>query len=273
MTTPLDDSLSFSVVVGREFNQPIEVIEPSAALRIAVVERTGIKSLSGEWDEPGVYILLDRVREYGTWHVYVGKAPMGIRTRLKQQLSLKDHWYRAVLIRRDTSQGFHSGQVAWLEGRLYDLLSAAALSELRNEVRPVDDTLPAHEVRWLENAVEPIARLLRLLGHDCATESESLESDATGSRNRFYGVTVAKLIERGLLTGNEQLVSTFATVVASASICPDGTISYKGISFSSPSAAAAAARGGASNGWDMWAVPTANGKVKLSTYRARFLEK
>jgi hypothetical protein len=159
-----------------------------------------------------------------------------------------------------------------LEGRLYDLLSAAALSELRNEVRPVDDTLPAHEVRWLENAVEPIARLLRLLGHDCATESESLESDATGSRNRFYGVTVAKLIERGLLTGNEQLVSTFATVVASASIYPDGTISYNGISYSSPSAAAAA-RGGASNGWDVWAVPTANGKVKLSTYRARFLEK
>lgn len=273
MKPPVDDSLIFNIVVSGDVNNPIEVIDPTAALRIAIVERGGIKTITDEWDKPGVYILLDSPRENGTWHAYIGKAPAGIRSRIKKQLVDREHWYRAILIKRNTPEGFHSGHVAWLEGRIYDLLSASARTDLHNAVRPIDDTLPPYEVRWLELAIEPIARLLRLLGHDCSTESEQSEQESAGVRNKFYGVTLATLIEAGLLEGNETLVSAFSTVPATATLCPDGSILYNGIVYGSVSAAAAEARGGSTNGWDMWAVPTPNGKVKLSIYRARYLEK
>src|SRR5438270_7084670 len=84
----------------------------------------------------------------------------------------KDHWRRALLIQRDTTHGFHSAQVAWLEGRLYDLLDAAEDARLHNGNRPVDETLPSFERTVQEAAVLPIRRLLRLIGDDPATTDD-----------------------------------------------------------------------------------------------------
>jgi CRISPR-associated DxTHG motif protein len=78
---------------------------------------------------------------YLSWKEY--DTPAGIRARLLQHASHKDHWSRAVLIQLDTTHGLNSAQVAWLEGRVYDPLSAAQDVTLHNKNRPGDETLPA----------------------------------------------------------------------------------------------------------------------------------
>ncbi len=268
-----DDRLPFHVLVASDPTTPIDVYEQSAALQLAVLDRSSVKSLSSEWDAPGVYILLDRHASDGTWGVYVGKAPAGIRVRIKNHLTNKDHWYRAILIKRDTTHGFNSAHTAWLEGRLYDLLDAATDAVLHNAQRPGDDTLASYDLPMLESAVEPTARLLRIIGHDPSTASEQDAALIKGLKNKFHGVTLVDLIKAGLLDGTDTLVSSWATVSATAQVGPDGQIDYEGVRYGSPSAAAVAARGGPANGWAMWAVATPTGKVRLSTLRARFLER
>ena len=269
-----DDRLPIHVLVPSDPVAPIDVYEQSAALQLAILDRASVKVLSADWDAPGVYVLLDRHAEDGTWGAYVGKAPAGIRSRIKNHLSNKDHWYRAILIKRDTTHGFNSAHTAWLEGRLYDLLGSATDARLHNAQRPGDDTLASYDLLMLEAAVEPVARLLRLIGHDPSTYSEDAPSAASkaGQKKSFHGVTVADLIRAGLLEGNEILVSTLSTVDATAKVLPNGQIEYNGVKYPSPSAASGAARGGASNGWELWAVSTPTGKVRLATIRARYQE-
>ena len=138
----------------------------------------------------------------GSWGCYVGKAPAGIRTRLRDHLRNKDHWRRAVLIQRDTTFGFNSAQVAWLEGRLYDLLDAAEDARPHNGNRPSDETLPPFERASLENAVLPISRILRLIGYDPATADDTgtVSTTTKSSRtSRFYGITLKNIIDAGYL--------------------------------------------------------------------------
>ena len=272
MLATLDDRLPFHVLVPADPDSVIDVYEQSAALQLAIIDRQSVRSLSAEWDAPGVYVLLDRRDPDGTWGAYVGKAPAGIRARIKNHLSNKDHWYRAVIIKRDTTHGFNSAHTAWLEGRLYDLLMAATDAVLHNAQRPGDDTLASYDLPMLEACVEPVARLLRLIGHDSSTVSEQGEPTVKGRKMRFHGVSIADLIAAGLMEGDQGLVSTWSTVPASARVRPDGQIEYEGVLYSSPSGAAIAARGGAANGWAMWAVATPTGKVRLSTLRAKYLE-
>jgi len=267
-----DDRLPIHVLVPTDPISPIDVYEQSAALQMAILDRASVKVLTADWDSPGVYILLDRHAEDGTWGAYVGKAPAGIRSRIKNHVTNKDHWYRAILIRRDTTHGFNSAHTAWLEGRLYDLLDSATDARLHNAQRPGDDTLASYDLLMLEAAVEPVARLLRLIGHDPSTYAEpEVDSAVKGAqKNRFFGVAIADLIHAGLLHGDEILVSTFSTVTATATLQPDGQVVYDGVTYGSPSAAAQAARGGATNGWEFWAVSTPTGKVRLATFRARY---
>lgn len=264
-----DDRLAFHVLVPAENNGTIDVYEQSAALRISIVDRAGAKHLASEWDAPGVYILLDQHAADGSWGAYVGKAPAGIRTRMRNHLTNKDHWYRAILVKRDTTHGFNSAHTAWLEGRLFDLLDAAEKAKLSNQQRPGDDTLAPYDLPMLEAAVEPLARLLHLIGHDASTPRD--EEGPTAKRSaKHHGVTLADLIRVGQLRGDEELVSTVSTVVAVAQLRVDGSIEHDGRRYQSPSAAAAAARGGPINGWAMWAVATPTGKVRLATLRARY---
>jgi hypothetical protein len=271
MTTVKDDRLPFHVLVPADPGSPIDAYEQSAALQLAILDRTSVKALTTDWDAPGVYILLDRHASDGTWGAYVGKAPAGIRARIKNHLTNKDHWYRAILVKRDTTHGFNSAHTAWFEGRLYDLLESATEARLHNAQRPGDDTLASYDLPMLESSVEPVARLLRLMGHDPSTATEQ-EAVVVKGHKIFHGVTLSNLIEAGLLRGNEVLTSTWSTVTATAKLQPDGQVEYDGVKYGSLSSAAAAARGGAANGWSMWAITTLTGKVRLSTLRTRFLE-
>ena len=269
-----DDRMPFHVLVPFSPGGVVEIFEQSAALHMGIVERGSVRNLGEEWNVAGTYILLERHEPGGNWGAYVGKAPSGIAARLRSHAANRDHWYRAVLIRRDTRHGYTSAHTAWLEGRLYDLLNSAARAELRNAQRPGDDTLPSYDLPMLESAVEPISRLLRIIGHDPAPEEEPELSGSKRARANFRGTTVLDLIESGLLSGDEMLYSTWATVPAMAQLLPTGELVFEGTTYKSPSAAGSAARGGgAANGWSMWAVKTPTGLVRLATLRARLGER
>ncbi|MGY1985391.1 hypothetical protein ACI792_04120 [Blastococcus sp. SYSU DS0669] len=152
------DQLPLSVLLPDAPAAPALIYDSTAALAMAVVDRGAVAALTASWDVPGTYVLLDRHDSDGTWGSYVGKAPAGVRTRLGQHLKARDHWCRALLIRRDTTFRFNSAHVGWLEGRLYDLLDAAANTRLHNGNRPSDETLPPYERVALEGVVPPIRR-------------------------------------------------------------------------------------------------------------------
>lgn len=272
MTGVDTDLLPLTTLLPETAADPVVIYDSSAALRFAVAERDFVSRLGDEWDEPGNYILLDPTDPDGTWGCYVGKAaPGGVKSRLAAHARSKDHWRRAVIIQRDTTHGFNSAQVAWLEGRIYDLLAAADDAKLHNGNRPSDETLPAFERAMLEACVLPVRRVLRLLGHDPATTDDSSGPVAVKTRtNRFYGVKLAEIIEAGLIAPGTRLVSTNGAWPAEAVIVAGG-VEYAGKVYPTPSGAAIAVKQGQSaNGWDFWAADTPNGKVPLSVYRSRY---
>lgn len=275
MTTH-DSALPITTLLPETAADPVILFDQHAALRFAIVERDHALRISAEeWDQPGVYILLDTPNADGSWGCYVGKAPAGIRTRLRDHVRNKDHWRRAVLVQRDTTFGFNSAQVAWLEGRLYDLLDAAEDARPHNGNRPSDETLPAFERASLENSVLPITRILRLIGYDPATADDSgtVSTTTRSTRtSRFVGVTVKNIIDAGGLTSGTPVVSMNSVWPANAVINADGTFTLDGTTYPTPSAAAAAVKGGAANGWDFWATDDATGKTSLATLRARYVD-
>ncbi|SNS23533.1 hypothetical protein [Actinomadura mexicana] len=272
------DSLATNVVIPGSAQEPIDVYIDHFALRMAIVERAGARTVGSDWDVAGVYALLDPTASDGTWGAYVGKAPAGIRSRLSTHLSQKDHWSRAVLVRRDTKYGFHSAQVGWLEGRLYDLLNAASSARLHNMRRPVDETLPPHDRQMLESCVIPFVRVLRLLGYDTAPPSVRTEQtplapqmssgDGKRVRRRIHG-TVRDLLVAGLLEPQAKLVSTSRAHPAEATVLPDGRIEHDGRIFGSPSGAADYVTQGDENGWTFWAVKSETGRITLAFLRER----
>lgn len=275
MTGPHDDALPVTVLLPDTATLPITLYDSGAALRMAIVERAGVQALTADWDRPGVYVLLDRHEPDGTWGAYVSKAPAGVRNRLLSHVAKKEHWHRALLISRDTTFGFNSAQVGWLEGRLYDLLAAAGDVSLHNGNRPSDETLPPHERLALEAAVAPVRRVLRLIGHDPASPDDQPAPPGLLPRKRtqrFYGMTVKDLIGAGLVAAGDTVTSTNGVWPATGKITVDGGVDVAGKPYPTPSAAAMAVKGGNANGWDFWGVETASGAVTWATLRARYAD-
>ncbi len=130
--TDAGDVLPVTALLASEPGQPVIVFDGNAALRMAIVDRGSVLALDDVWDAPGVYLLLDPVAPDGSYGLYVGKAPAGLRHRLRQHARKKEHWVRALLVMRDTTHGWHSAQVGWLEGRLHDVLEGATLASSSN---------------------------------------------------------------------------------------------------------------------------------------------
>ena len=274
----MDKAYSMTLLFPDRDSLPIVALDDTAGLKIGVASRAGVKQLGDEWNQPGVYLLLDRTDPDGSWGVYVGKASQGVKSRLKSHLANKDHWYRAVLILRDWTQPFNSAQVGWLEGRLYDELYSANDAQLHNGNRPSDETLPSWERNKLESVVSPVQRVLLLLGHDPAPadeQGEMDESDGSGpvrTSTRFKGITLADILEAGLVEVGTPLVSTNGVWPATASVGPGGVVIYNEQNFESPSGAAKAVTGGAANGWAFWAVDDGKKLLSLGVLRARYME-
>lgn len=268
---PSPDALKLTTLVTESAADPILIYDDHAALCMGIVDRGTAHLLGNVWDLPGVYILLDPIEPDGSWGTYVGKAPAGLRPRLLIHVKKKGHWSRAVLICRDTTHGFNSAQIGWLEGRLYDFLKAAAATTVYNVNRPSDETLPPYERTMLENSVIPISRTLRLLGYDASAPGDEPSDEAYLSKN-FYGVTLKQLIDQGVVKADSQLTSLNSAWPASAVVGEGGSITVDGVEYPTPSAAACAVRGGATNGWEFWGIDSPQGPKPLSVLRSELME-
>jgi len=268
-----DSRLPFTVLLPDTRTEPIEIHDHLTALRLCLVEKDGVKFLDDSWDVPGAYVLLDAPAADGAFGVYVGKASAGIRSRLLDHERKKD-WARAMLIRRDITNGLSSAQAGWLEGDLYELFDAAERAHLHNSVKPGDDTVPSYELRILETFRDPINRVLRLLGYDTSTEDDTVNVTPARRRTaRFHGIALRQIFDAGLVTTGERLISTNGSWPASAVITNDGAIDYNGHRYDTPSSAAFAVKNGPANGWGFWAVERPDGSERLSTLRNLFAAK
>lgn len=267
-----EDSFTVTALVPENIAAPIVVYDDNAALRAAIVERCTARHLGAEWKAAGLYLLVDRCDAGGKWGVYVGKAPSGIGNRVKSHVRTKENWYRALLVERDTTHGFDSAQIGWLEGKLYDILKAADNARLSNKIRPGDETLASYDRQALETVLVSMLRLLRLMGHEPSSGDDTDPATGSARKGRYYGVTLAQVMEAGQIEAGDVLVSTNGAWPARARVTSDARIAMDGELYDTPSGAASAARNGPANGWEFWARRTPMGSVSLSTMRAKLLE-
>jgi hypothetical protein len=267
------DSLPFTIVVPEVGSGIVEVIDQFASLKMAIVDRLDVPLLSEEWNSAGVYLLLDRHDSEGNWGCYVGKAPGGIRARMEDHVRKKDHWYRAILIRRDNTYGFNSAHTGFLEGCLYNVMHDSEFGELHNSNKPSDETLPPYERKMLEQVVLPVRRILQLIGHDPSSPGEVPISPKSKRTNRVFGVTVEEIIRAGLLDVGAVLTSTNGVWPATCRVLDGGSIEYNGTTFPTPSAAAVAVKSGPANGWEFWAIQTPTGLRTLASMRTELMER
>lgn len=271
--TSRDSRLPFTVLLPDSREDPIEIHDHLTSLRMSVIEKGTVRLLDADaWNVPGAYALLDAPASDGTYGVYVGKAPAGVKDRLVTH-ERQRNWARALLIQRENYTKLSSAQAGWLEGDLYDLFDAAHRARLHNTVKPGDDTVPSYEMRILESFRDPITRVLRLLGYDTSTEDEPVAVDRQSRRRVSVGVKIEDLIDSGLLAVGDRLISTNGSWPASAAILPNRMIGYDGKEYYSPSGAAAAVKGGSVNGWDFWAVERDGRSERLSLIRKRYRER
>lgn len=267
MATPAGtDALPITVLVPESPRRPIVIYDSQAALRLAVVERQGVAHLDDSWDGAGVYFLLWPIPDVDSrLPVYVGDAAQGLRKRIGQHVASKDGWQRALLIARDTKYGFNSAQVGWLEGRLWKSALAAEAVRPTNKTQPKDETLPDYDRAVLETVVVPIQRVMRMLGYPLDPQGD----DLPGPAKAHYGIKIRDLIEAGKLKAGDTLVFTYPGHPATATVLANGDLDIGGVAFGSPSAAAAKVRGGATNGWQHWALPVGEERLPLAYLRAQ----
>lgn len=235
---------------------PIVLDFVSHALRVALVTKRSIGALPiEEWDCPGIYVLIGELGTAGRTQVYVGKAK-SLRRRLGQHRAKpKMSWWRAVAIARDTTDGFNTSQIGYLEGRLSRQLTALPGLELIASQEDIDETLPDHLLVPLDAFVPTILAALRLAGLDIAPADEAKEQKPARRGRAVTEGTVADLVAAGLLRPGEKLVFDSRGHRREALVNPAGEIVLDGVTYWSPSGAGKAVLGGKSvNGWKAWTV-------------------
>ncbi|NRQ33959.1 hypothetical protein HII36_19190 [Nonomuraea sp. NN258] len=290
----------FRVTIPHALNGLLELRTDDSVLRLAVVERAYAKNLHDIWDVTGVYVLLDRPDGTGAWGAYVGKAAPGtLSNRLRTHLRRRDHWYRALLVRRVTEDPFHTSQVGWLEGCLYDILVRADLVHLHNGNRPQDRTLHLDDQAGMTDYLRPIFSALHLIGHNLSLPAPVRPSRSTRAKNRDHvppyellmsettratgdgedrrpaqstkarhKTTMLDLIQAGLLQPGARLYSTATPHPAEATLNSDGSIQYDGKAYEYLSGAGKAVTEYDVNGWTFWEIETSKGIRSLASVRA-----
>jgi hypothetical protein len=265
-----DEDSPYTTLITQSPQDPIVIYNDQAALRMAVVDKEAISLLDADWERPGVYLLLYPIGPDGLFEIYVGKASTGgLRSRMLTHKNVKPGWIRALLISRDTTHGYNSAHVGWLEGRLWSLVKAAARTHVVNGNQPGLENLPSFDRATLELAISPIRQVLRLLGYSLAPEDEAAPVKVPGTK-RYHGVKLIDLVSAGLLKVGTTVEFTWTGHEGTqATVQPDGRLLLNGVAYASPSAAGTAVRGGAVNGWEYWAVRDASKDlVSLAELRA-----
>jgi hypothetical protein len=250
--------------------EPLEVRLKDPALRMAVVRREVVAALDPSWEARGVYVLLGPDGDPGSYTAYVGKVDSPrLRSRLAHHARTRPGWERALLVRRDTSDGFNSAETGWLEGRLSEVLERANRAKLTMGRRDHDESLPEYERDVLELMIRPITAVMRVIDASPDTPDQQVQPPATTPSKRKPGA-VKDLLDAGLLKAGAKLRPVSAGHEARSTVAADGRLEFGGKTFNTPSGAAAAAVGGSANGWTFWAVPSGDGSlVPLDELRRR----
>lgn len=258
------------VQVPGEPGAPVIVDFDVHALRVALVSRDDVLRLPASWSVPGVYVLIGALDGRPAAEVYVGKA-IKVRDRLGQHRSKpKLSWWRAVAVTRDTTAGFNSAEIGYLEGRLYSELLALPGITLKAEQHDLDTTLPSHLLVQLDAFVPTILAALRLAG--LSLWPEETQKAKSGKKHQQVPGTIADLLAAGLLTVGATLTFRRAGKTAEATVAPDGQLIVAGKAYESPSAAAASALDlKAANGWVSWKLDGGSGPT-LADLRAQLAE-
>lgn len=270
-TTPVN------VQIPSDTEAPIIADFVEHALRVAYFDRQHWAALpSSDWDQPGVYVLMTND---GSNRVYVGQARK-LRGRLQQHNNKeKLPWRRALAVKRDTTAGFNTAEMGYLEGRIAAELNALHQITVVEGQTSGDETLPKHMMISLDAFVKSILGALRLAGLDISRsnpqtliEDEDPVPNSNPSGKPSKTVTVADLVSSGLLQAGHALFLSQAGKKAEGSVTADGEIIVRGVSFKSPSAAAKfVLEGQASNGWMTWKIGSHAGPP-LDTLRQQWLK-
>lgn len=255
--------------VPADRDAPVVLDFGAHALRVALVARPHVLKLNETWNVPGIYILLGALGTGSASQAYIGKA-IKLRQRLNHHRTKpKLSWWRGVAISRDTTAGFNSSEIGYLEGRLYSELVATPAIDLKADKHDHDTTLPQHMLLQLDVFIPTILAALRVAGLDISNEEPVDDAPASGASRKQIKGTVADLLAAGLVTAGAPLIFKRAGKTAEATVTSEGQLVVDGKAYGSPSRAAADALGlKATNGWVSWELANQTG-VTLADLRAQ----
>lgn len=251
----------------------VDVIDHTTNLRLGLASDKVCADLPEDWAAPGVYVLLKRPRPNGSYFCYVGRAS-NLKRRLADHVESRN-FYRALLVRRDSSTTLHATQVNWLEGDLYDMFRFARMARLENKQIPHEDSVPDYELPVLSRLRDPVMRVLTLAGHDVTVGPKPVNS-ADPSATTLLDLVLASVLHPGCPLRPVEDIPGLEGV--EAELTEDGRIAFAGREWMFPTQAARAALSGTEqdseglSGWRFWGVPTRNeGLVPLSSFRDRYV--
>ena len=248
------------------------------ALRVGYFHRRDWQNLPvDDWNAPGVYVLMTTD---GSGLIYVGKS-VKLRGRVSTHNSAPPiDWKRALAVKRDTSHGFTSADVGYLEGRLAAELAAIPGITVQRGKEDRDDTLPRHMELSLDELLGSILSAVRLAGLDVhkpadlpdedededevpvgATDSAVPTGAAPHRRRHTKKAKLPELVAAGLISAGTELHLSQAGTTATGIVSPQGEIVVDGVAHSSVSKAAQTALNSdrdeaaqvlSSNGWITW---------------------
>ena len=243
-------------------DEPIDVNVAHSGLRMVLVNRDAIQRLSSDWRVLGVYFLLGPdPASSDCFLAYIGEVGRrNLLLRLTEHAAHKNWWNRALLITSNSSDGFNSAEIGWLEGRLYDVLNNAVAATVMNKGRPGDDSIAIKDRGVLERYVEPTLAALRAVG---ASPDTADQKPAPGGKKRaHYHESVKDLIDADLLKPGTRLRPLRKRLMKTALVLEDGALEVEGTRFAAVSPAAQAVSGNQSEpGWEFWGAPSGDGSL------------
>ena len=167
--------IAVNVQIPASTTAPVVADFTTHALRVGYFHRRDWQNLpTDDWTVPGVYVLMTTD---GSGIVYVGKS-VKLRGRISTHNSDPQiDWQRALVVKRDTSHGFTSADVGYLEGRLAAELAAIPGITVHRGKEDRDDTLPRHMELSLDELLGSILSAVRLAGLDVHKPADLPDED------------------------------------------------------------------------------------------------